>query len=90
MSSKFNHLRPFEDNEVYEYDGHRYCEHDYKMLFANQCARCDGFVLGRGISALGREWHVECFTCQEQLKIQLTPTLAESENCNDATLRTQN
>jgi len=57
-------FRPFEDNEVYEYDGHRYCEHDYKMLFANQCARCDGFVLGRGISALGREWHVECFTCQ--------------------------
>ena len=58
--------RPFGDKEIFPFENRRYCEHDYKMLFAPQCARCGDFAFGEVISALNRDWHPECFTCEAE------------------------
>merc|ERR1712062_298071 len=57
-------FRPFGDDEIYEYDDKRYCEQDYQMLYAPQCALCGEFVFGEVIKALNKDWHPECFRCQ--------------------------
>ena len=63
-------LRPFDEleSEVYELEegeNRRYfCEKDYKLLYAPQCARCEEFIFGQVASYAQRDWHKECFTCE--------------------------
>ena len=33
-------FRPFPDGVFYEFDGRKYCEHDFHVLFAPCCAKC--------------------------------------------------
>ena len=33
-------FRPFPDGVFYEFEGRKYCEYDFQMLFAPCCARC--------------------------------------------------
>lgn len=33
-------FRPFPDGIFYEFEGRKYCEHDFQMLFAPCCGRC--------------------------------------------------
>ncbi|XP_061119225.1 PDZ and LIM domain protein 5-like isoform X1 [Conger conger] len=40
-----------------------HCERCYEELFAPECARCHGKVLGEVINALKQTWHVDCFLC---------------------------
>lgn len=46
----------------YEHKGKPYCAEHHTLRTASRCAKCEGPV-GRGVSALGRAWHHECFTC---------------------------
>jgi hypothetical protein len=46
----------------YEHKGKPYCAEHHMRLTAASCAQCGGPV-SRGVSALGRSWHHECFTC---------------------------
>ncbi len=46
-----------------QYEGRQYCAYDYEQLFAPVCCRCNEFVLGRVIRALGASWHPACFRC---------------------------
>ena len=46
----------------YDHRGKPYCAEHHTKYTAERCAKCDGAV-GRGVSALGRAWHNECFTC---------------------------
>uniref|UniRef100_A0A8C4QX56 LIM domain-containing protein n=1 Tax=Eptatretus burgeri TaxID=7764 RepID=A0A8C4QX56_EPTBU len=64
-------FQPFPDELFYEYDGRRYCENDFKKLYAPICATCVQFIIGRVIKALGKNWHPECFRCQN-CKTQLS------------------
>lgn len=64
-------FRPFcgeLDSDVYELQEgtttRYFCEKDYKLLYAPQCARCGEFVFGEVIKALNRDWHDTCFTCE--------------------------
>jgi len=47
----------------FERDGKPYCEQDYHLLFSPRCARCNGPILDKCISALDQTWHPECFCC---------------------------
>ena len=42
-------FRPFDDDEIYEFESKKYCEQDYKLLYAPQCAACGDFVFGEVI-----------------------------------------
>jgi len=39
-------FREFEDGVFFEYDGRKYCEHDFHVLFAPCCQRCNTFIIG--------------------------------------------
>jgi len=56
-------FRPFPDGVFYEFEGRKYCEYDFQMLFAPCCARCGEFVVGRVIKAMNANWHPQCFRC---------------------------
>ncbi|PAA71746.1 hypothetical protein BOX15_Mlig024389g1 [Macrostomum lignano] len=57
-------FRPFEGGRFYEFDGRKYCEHDFSVLFKPCCAKCGEFIVGRVIRAMQSSWHPDCFTCQ--------------------------
>lgn len=56
-------FQPLNDKDFYEFDGRKYCEHDFNVLYAPCCAKCGVFVIGRVIKAMNMSWHPQCFTC---------------------------
>ncbi|XP_062536136.1 LIM and senescent cell antigen-like-containing domain protein 1 isoform X2 [Armigeres subalbatus] len=63
-------FRQFQDGIFYEFEGRKYCEKDFHILFAPCCNKCNDFVIGRVIKAMAANWHPDCFTC-EQCRIPL-------------------
>jgi len=57
-------FRPFPDGIFYEFEGRKYCEHDFQMLFAPCCGKCGEFIIGRVIKAMNANWHPQCFLCE--------------------------
>ncbi|KAM7105531.1 LIM and senescent cell antigen-like-containing domain protein 2 isoform 2-T2 [Molossus nigricans] len=57
-------FRPFPEGLFYEFEGRKYCEHDFQMLFAPCCGSCGEFIVGRVIKAVNRSWHPGCFLCE--------------------------
>jgi len=47
----------------FERENQPYCEDCYQNLFSPRCARCQGAILDKCVSALGQNWHPECFVC---------------------------
>ncbi|KAL7290175.1 hypothetical protein TKK_0015886 [Trichogramma kaykai] len=58
-------FRPFPEGIFYEFEGRKYCEHDFQVLFAPCCAQCGEFIIGRVIKAMNANWHPSCFRCEE-------------------------
>ncbi|XP_015127667.1 LIM and senescent cell antigen-like-containing domain protein 1 isoform X2 [Diachasma alloeum] len=58
-------FRPFPEGIFYEFEGRKYCENDFQVLFAPCCGRCGEFVIGRVIKAMNANWHPGCFRCEE-------------------------
>uniref|UniRef100_A0A1B6MLP6 LIM domain-containing protein n=1 Tax=Graphocephala atropunctata TaxID=36148 RepID=A0A1B6MLP6_9HEMI len=58
-------FRPFPDGTFYEFEGRKYCEHDFHVLFAPCCGKCGEFVIGRVIKAMNANWHPKCFRCED-------------------------
>ncbi|MCL4127761.1 UNVERIFIED_CONTAM: hypothetical protein GTU68_039511, partial [Idotea baltica] len=56
-------FRAFPDDIFYEFEGRKYCEHDFQVLFAPCCGKCNEFIIGRVIKAMNSNWHPGCFTC---------------------------
>jgi len=48
-----------------EKDGKAYCEEDYFNMFAPKCGGCEKPIMAECITALGRQWHPNCFVCME-------------------------
>lgn len=57
-------FRTFPDGVFYEFEGRKYCEHDFHVLFAPCCGKCGEFVIGRVIKAMNANWHPNCFRCE--------------------------
>ncbi|KAI0216929.1 Paxillin [Lamellibrachia satsuma] len=57
--------RTFGEDGFHEKDGKAFCREDYFELFAPKCGGCSRPIMDNFISALGRQWHPECFVCQE-------------------------
>ncbi|XP_035860912.1 actin-binding LIM protein 3 isoform X1 [Sander lucioperca] len=43
--------------------GEYICTADYQRLYGTRCDRCDSFITGEVVSALGRTYHPMCFVC---------------------------
>jgi len=52
----------------YEQNGVPQCESCYKGAFCPKCAHCDGPIMDRCITALGKKWHMDHFICTQCLK----------------------
>ena len=48
----------------HEKDSKAYCRECYYEKFAPRCRRCDKAIMEGFISALGAQWHPECFCCK--------------------------
>ncbi|XP_074641566.1 paxillin-like isoform X2 [Tubulanus polymorphus] len=57
--------RPFEDGDFHEKNGKPYCRDDYFEMFAPKCGGCIQPIMDNYISALNKQWHPECFICQD-------------------------
>ncbi|XP_050044255.1 LIM and senescent cell antigen-like-containing domain protein 1 [Dermacentor andersoni] len=57
-------FRPFPEGIFYEFEGRKYCEHDFHVLFAPCCGKCGEFIIGRVIKAMNNNWHPQCFRCE--------------------------
>ncbi|VDN25192.1 unnamed protein product [Gongylonema pulchrum] len=57
-------LEPFPDGIYFEFEGRKYCEHDFHVLYAPCCNKCNEFIVGRVIKAMNANWHPECFRCE--------------------------
>ncbi|KAH7965849.1 hypothetical protein HPB49_011443 [Dermacentor silvarum] len=55
-------LAPLAVEEYFE--GRKYCEHDFHVLFAPCCGKCGEFIIGRVIKAMNNNWHPQCFRCE--------------------------
>ena len=47
----------------FEFEGSPHCEKCYKGLFCPRCAKCDKSITDRVVTALGKKWHPDCFSC---------------------------
>ncbi|XP_073711005.1 LIM and senescent cell antigen-like-containing domain protein 2 isoform X2 [Misgurnus anguillicaudatus] len=56
-------FQQLEEGLFYEFEGRKYCEHDFQILFAPCCQQCGEFIIGRVIKALNNSWHPDCFCC---------------------------
>ncbi|XP_050389046.1 LIM and senescent cell antigen-like-containing domain protein 1 isoform X2 [Patella vulgata] len=57
-------FQPFPEGVFYEFEGRKYCEHDFHVNFAPCCGRCGEFIIGRVIKAMNNSWHPDCFCCE--------------------------
>ncbi|KAK6111709.1 Uncharacterized protein BM_BM3366 [Brugia malayi] len=57
-------FEPFPDGIYFEFDGRKYCEHDFHVLYAPCCNKCNEFIVGRVIKAMNANWHPQCFRCE--------------------------
>ncbi|OWF39258.1 LIM and senescent cell antigen-like-containing domain protein 1 isoform X2 [Mizuhopecten yessoensis] len=57
-------FQPFPEGIFYEFEGRKYCEHDFHVLFAPCCGKCGEFIIGRVIKAMNGSWHPNCFRCE--------------------------
>lgn len=53
------------DDGFHEKDGKPYCKNDFFELFANKCAGCNLPITANYITALGVQWHPDCFVCSD-------------------------
>nr|CAD2175041.1 unnamed protein product [Meloidogyne enterolobii] len=57
-------FQPFQDGIYFEFEGRKYCEHDFHVLYSPCCSKCNEFIIGRVIKAMNANWHPHCFTCE--------------------------
>lgn len=53
------------DDGFHEKDGKPYCKNDFFELFANKCGGCNLPITANYITALGVQWHPDCFVCSD-------------------------
>jgi hypothetical protein len=53
------------DDGFHEKDGKPYCKNDFFDLFANKCGQCNLPITANYITALGVQWHPDCFVCSD-------------------------
>ncbi|WKY08625.1 hypothetical protein Q1695_007841 [Nippostrongylus brasiliensis] len=52
------------NENFFEVDGRFYCEHDFQVLYAPICTKCNSFVVGKVMKSANFSFHPECFLCE--------------------------
>ncbi|KAK9881780.1 hypothetical protein WA026_017298 [Henosepilachna vigintioctopunctata] len=47
----------------FEKNGQAYCKNDFLKSFCHKCSKCHDYITEEVVNALGKFWHVQCFTC---------------------------
>jgi hypothetical protein len=63
---------PFPTESFFEYKGMPYCETHYHLKRGSLCSRCNKPIVGRCISASGKKYHPDHFTCVKCNKLLAT------------------
>ncbi|XP_051056145.1 actin-binding LIM protein 2 [Phodopus roborovskii] len=72
VQNKYFHIRCFvckacgcdlAEGGFFVRQGEHICTRDYQRLYGTRCFRCDLFIEGEVVSALGKTYHPDCFVC---------------------------
>ena len=63
--------KPFVDGRFRRKDDKVYCIEDHTKLFGTKCAQCDVVIEGSYMSALGKQYHSDCFACNVSVSVRL-------------------
>ncbi|KAH9417519.1 Transforming growth factor beta-1-induced transcript 1 protein [Dermatophagoides pteronyssinus] len=55
----------FGDDGYHEKAGNAYCRQDFFKLFAPKCSGCSKPIEDNYVTALGGQWHQDCFVCRD-------------------------
>jgi len=55
--------KEFKGGDCHEFEGDYYCTPHYEILLLKKCARCGKPCKGRSVTAIGKVWHPDHFTC---------------------------
>lgn len=55
---------PFTGNSFRKHENRPYCDGCYNKLFGQACSKCNQMIEGQVFEAMGRKFHLECFTCE--------------------------
>ncbi|KAI6653502.1 Paxillin-like [Oopsacas minuta] len=56
--------KSFGHDGFHEHKGKAYCTEDYYEMFAPRCRACGNAIMDGFMSAMGTQWHPECFVCK--------------------------
>jgi hypothetical protein len=70
----------FPAGRFFEYDGRPYCEKHYNSQRGTICGACQKPIVGRCVTALGKRYHPEHFTCSYCAKQLIKGTFKEEAN----------
>eukprot|EP01121_Diplochlamys_sp_Union-15-3_P022493 TRINITY_DN959_c0_g1_i1.p1 TRINITY_DN959_c0_g1~~TRINITY_DN959_c0_g1_i1.p1 ORF type:complete len:440 (-),score=65.22 TRINITY_DN959_c0_g1_i1:49-1263(-) len=70
---------PFTGGNCHEYEGNLYCLVHYQQLLHKICAKCHKPIVGRSVTALGKVWHPEHFSCHTCNKTFIGNTFFEKD-----------
>lgn len=73
-------LAPFTHGSFFELEGRPFCETHYHLLRGSLCAKCHKPITGRCITAMGKKFHPEHFTCAFCLKQLNKGTFKENKS----------
>jgi len=60
--------QPLGTRNFFEQNGLPHCGDCYQTMYCPKCAHCNGAILDRCITALGKKWHPEHFICGQCLQ----------------------
>jgi len=55
--------KEFKGGDCHEFEGDYYCTPHYEILLLKKCARCGKPCKGRSVTALGKVWHPDHWSC---------------------------
>jgi paxillin len=70
----------FPQGDYYDYNGEPHCELHYHAQRGTLCAQCQKPITGQCVSAMGKKFHPEHFTCAFCLKLLNKGTFKEHRN----------
>jgi len=60
--------QPLGTRNFFEANGAPHCQDCYQGMFCPKCAHCNGAIMDRCITAIGKKWHPDHFICAQCLK----------------------
>jgi hypothetical protein len=56
---------PLKGKQLQRHQGHFFCEEHYNAIARTKCNNCNEIIVGKRVTAMGKDYHAGCFVCIE-------------------------